>query len=149
MGSLAHERGGLWLEGVGYAQRALDGLVELARDRGLAGDPVVRRRLGELHEEVRSIRALGYKGFASFAQGSSAPEHSYMKLAASELRQRLNEFGMDLQGAYATVTDPTLAAQGGRFQAAWQMSLAATIGGGTSEIQRNIVANRVLGLPRG
>jgi alkylation response protein AidB-like acyl-CoA dehydrogenase len=149
MGSLAHERGGLWVEGVAGAQRALDGLVVLARERGLDGDPVVRRTLGTLQEECRSLRALGYKGFASFAQGSSAPEHSFMKLATSELRQRLYELGMDLQGAYATVLDPELVADGARWQKSWQTALAATIGGGTSEIQRNIVATRVLGLPRG
>lgn len=149
MGSLAHERGGLWVEGVAGAQRALDGLVRLARERGIDRDPVVRRTLGTLQEECRSLRALGYKGFASFAQGSSAPEHSFMKLATSELRQRLYELGMDLQGAYATVLDPGLAADGARWQKAWQTSLAATIGGGTSEIQRNVVATRVLGLPRG
>ena len=149
MGSLAHERGGLWVEGVAGSQRALDGLVLIARDRGLDRDPVVRRTLGTLQEEVRSLRALGYKGFASFAQGSSAPEHSFMKLATSELRQRLYELGMDLQGAYATVLDPELAADGARWQKSWQTSLAATIGGGTSEIQRNVVATRVLGLPRG
>jgi alkylation response protein AidB-like acyl-CoA dehydrogenase len=148
MGSLAHERGGLWVEGVAGAQRALDGLVAIARRRGLDTDPVVRRTLGTLHEEVGSLRALGYKGFASFAQGSSSPEHSFMKLATSELRQRLYELGMDLQGAYATVTDPALAEESGRWQHSWQVSLAATIGGGTSEIQRNVVATRVLGLPR-
>jgi alkylation response protein AidB-like acyl-CoA dehydrogenase len=148
MGSLAHERGGLWVEGVAGAQRAVDGLVEIARGRGLAQDPVVRRELGRLQEEVWSLRALGYKGFASFAQGSSAPEHSFMKLASSELRQRLYELGMDLQGAYATVTDPDLVEERGRWQHSWQVSLAATIGGGTSEIQRNVVATRVLGLPR-
>lgn len=148
MGSLAHERGGLWVEGVAGAQRALDGLVRIARRRGRDADPVVRRTLGELQEEVRSLRALGYKGFASFAQGSSSPEHSFMKLATSELRQRLYELGMDLQGAYATVTDPALVEEAGRWQHSWQVSLAATIGGGTSEIQRNVVATRVLGLPR-
>jgi alkylation response protein AidB-like acyl-CoA dehydrogenase len=47
------------------------------------------------------------------------------------------------------VLDPELAADGARWQKSWQTSLAATIGGGTSEIQRNVVATRVLGLPRG
>jgi alkylation response protein AidB-like acyl-CoA dehydrogenase len=148
MGSLAHERGGLWVDGVASAQRAIDDLVDLAQRRGRAADPVVRRQLAELHEEARSLRALGYKGFASFAQGSSSPEHSFMKLATSELRQRLYEFGMDLQGPYGAVVDPDRSADGGRWQHAWQISLAATIGGGTSEIQRNVVATRVLGLPR-
>lgn len=149
MGSLAHERGGLWVEGVAGARRALDGLVDLARRRGLDRDPVVRRTLGELYEETESLRSLGHKGFASFAQGSSAPEHSFMKLATSELRQRLYELGMELQGPFAAVTDPDVAEEGGRWQHAWQVALAATIGGGTSEVQRNVVATRVLGLPRG
>jgi alkylation response protein AidB-like acyl-CoA dehydrogenase len=72
-----------------------------------------------------------------------------MKLATSELRQRLYAFGMELQGPYAAVVDPELVEEGGRWQQSWQISLAATIGGGTSEIQRNVVATRVLGLPRG
>ena len=97
---------------------------------------------------VRSLRALGYKGFASFAQGSSAPEHSYMKVATSELRQRIYELGLDLQGADLAVLDPTVAAEGGRWQKSWMTALASTIGGGTSEIQRNVIATRVLGLPR-
>lgn len=149
MGSLAHERGGLWVEGVSAAQRGVDDLVAMARRSGRDHDPVIRRRVAELHEEVRSLRALGYKGFAGFAQGSSAPEHSFMKLATSELRQRIYSLGMDLQGPYAAVVDPERAEEGGRWQHAWQIGLAATIGGGTSEIQRNIVAGQVLGLPRG
>ncbi|MCP4436571.1 MAG: acyl-CoA dehydrogenase [Actinomycetia bacterium] len=149
MGSLAHERGGLWVEGVTSAQRGIDDLVAMSKRLGRDSDPVIRRRIAELHEEVRSLRAMGYKGFASFAQGSSAPEHSFMKLASSELRQRIYELGMDLQGPYATVTDPAFSEEKGRWQHSWQISLAATIGGGTSEIQRNIVAGQVLGLPRG
>jgi alkylation response protein AidB-like acyl-CoA dehydrogenase len=149
MGSLAHERGGLWVEGVATAQRAIEGLIAMAKRLGSDTDPVLRRRIAGLSEEVRSLRAMGYKGFAGFAQGSSAPEHSFMKLATSELRQRIYELGMDVQGPWATVTDPELAEERGRWQYAFQIGLAGTIGGGTSEIQRNIVAQQVLGLPRG
>jgi alkylation response protein AidB-like acyl-CoA dehydrogenase len=149
MGSLAHERGGLWIEAVSGCQRALDGLVELARRHGLEGDPVVRRRLAAGYERCASLRALGYKGFASFAQGSSAPEHSYMKLATSELRQELFELGTDLLGPFGAVDDPELADEEGRWWKSFFVSLAATIGGGTSEIQRTVVATRVLGLPKG
>jgi alkylation response protein AidB-like acyl-CoA dehydrogenase len=148
MGSLAHERGGLWIEGVSGCQRAVEGLVDLARRHGLDRDPVVRRRLGEVYERTASLRALGYKGFASFAQGSSAPEHSYMKLATSELRQELFELGTDLLGPFGAVTDPDLADEGGRWWHSLFIALAATIGGGTSEIQRTVVATRVLGLPK-
>jgi alkylation response protein AidB-like acyl-CoA dehydrogenase len=148
MGSLAHERGALWVEGVMGAQRGVDDLVELARERGVDTDPVVRRRIAELASHVRALRALGYKGFASFAQGSSAPEHSFMKVATSELRQAIYELGLDLQGADLAVVDPAIAAEDGRWQKSWMTSLASTIGGGTSEIQRNVIATRVLGLPR-
>jgi alkylation response protein AidB-like acyl-CoA dehydrogenase len=148
MGSLAHERGGLWVESVFAALRAVDGLVELARSRGLDRDPGVRRKLGEAYERAASLRALGYKGFSSFAQGSSAPEHSFMKLSTSELRKELYQVGMDMQGAWAAVPDSAWSVSDGRWQKAWITSLAGTIGGGTSEIQRNVIATRVLGLPR-
>jgi alkylation response protein AidB-like acyl-CoA dehydrogenase len=76
MGSLAHERGGLWLQSVAMVQQTVDDLCAMARRHGLDGDAGVRRRLAEAYEQVASLRALGYKGFSSFAQGSSSPEHS-------------------------------------------------------------------------
>jgi alkylation response protein AidB-like acyl-CoA dehydrogenase len=148
MGALAHERGALWVEGVMGAQRGIDDLVRLAQAQGLGQDPVVRRRIAELAARVRALRAMGYKGFASFAQGSSAPEHSFMKMATSEVRQEIYELAIDLQGPNRAVTDPAVVAEGGRWQRSWMTSLASTIGGGTSEIQRNVIATRVLGLPR-
>ncbi|MDQ3147383.1 MAG: acyl-CoA dehydrogenase family protein [Actinomycetota bacterium] len=149
MGSLAHERGGLWVQGVTMARQALDDLVDLAQRRGLDGDAGVRRRLAAGYEQVSSLRALGYKGFASFAQGSSAPEHSFMKLATSELGKSLYELGMELQGPYGAVVDPTRGEQAGRWSHSFFVSFASTIAAGSSEIQRNIIASRVLGLPRG
>jgi alkylation response protein AidB-like acyl-CoA dehydrogenase len=148
MGALAHERGSLWVEGVMGAQRGIDDLVVMAHARGLADDPVVRRRIAELASQVRALRAMGYKGFSSFAQGSSAPEHSFMKLATSEVRQAIFELAIDLQGAERAVTDPAVSYEGARWQRSWLTSMASTIGGGTSEIQRNVIATRVLGLPR-
>jgi hypothetical protein len=149
MGALAHERGGLWVEGVAGCQRAIDDIVGMLKRQGRDGDPVIRRRVAELYSQVRGLRALGYRGFASFAQGSNAPEHSFMKVASSELHQTLIELAMDLQGAGLAVTDPAVAEEGGRWQSSFFTGLAATIGGGTSEIQRNVIAQRVLGLPRG
>jgi len=143
-GSLAHERAGLWVEGVARFEQTIDGLVQLARDHGRADDPIVRRRIASAYENASSLRALGYKGFASFAQGSSAPEHSYMKMATSEAGKAAFELGMEIVGTGAPLTG----VPSERFVHGFFMSFANTIAGGSSEIQRNIIAQRVLGLPR-
>jgi alkylation response protein AidB-like acyl-CoA dehydrogenase len=143
-GSLAHERAGLWVEGVARLEQTVGGLVELAKETGRDRDPVIRRKLAQFYELASSLRALGYKGFASFAQGSSAPEHSYMKMATSEAGKAAFELGMEISGALAPLTD----GPSNRWVHGFFMSFANTIAGGSSEIQRNIIAQRVLGLPR-
>jgi len=147
-GSLAHERAGLWVESVSRLEYTVGSLIALARRRELDRDPVVRRRLAEMYERAASLRALGYKGFASFAQGSSAPEHSFMKMATSELGQECFELGVEMQRAYGTVVDGERSEESGRWAHSFFVSFASTIAGGSSEIQRNIIAQRVLGLPR-
>jgi alkylation response protein AidB-like acyl-CoA dehydrogenase len=149
LGSLAHERGGLWVQGVATVEHALKLLVELAKKTGKDRDPTVRRRLAAGYAEVSSLRTLGYKGFASFAQGGSAPEHSFLKLATSELSKSLFELGMDLCGAYGAVVDEERGEEAGFWIRKFFVNFATTIAGGTSEIQRNIIAERILGLPRG
>jgi alkylation response protein AidB-like acyl-CoA dehydrogenase len=148
MGSLAHERGGLWVQSVSLVESNLDDLVSLCRRRGLTADAGVRRRLAEAYEQVSSLRALGYKGFTTFASTSSAPEHSYLKLATSELGKSLYELGTELLGPDGVVVDAERGEEGGRWVRGFFLSFANTIAGGSSEIQRNIIAQRVLGLPR-
>jgi alkylation response protein AidB-like acyl-CoA dehydrogenase len=147
-GSLAHERAGLWVEGVSRLESTVQSLVDLAQRRGLTADAGVRRQIAAFYEQAASLRALGYKGFASFAQGSSAPEHSYMRLATAELGKAAYELGMELQGADAATRDAERGEENGRWVNMLFTSFANTIAGGTSEIQRNIIAQRVLGLPR-
>ncbi len=147
-GSLAHERAGLWVDGVARFEATVQSLIELARKAGRDGDVGVRRRIAALAELATSLRALGYKGFASFAQGSSAPEHSYMKMATSEAGKAAFELGMEILGASGVLTDRELGEENGRYVFGFFQSFAGTIAGGTSEIQRNIIAQRILGLPR-
>jgi len=147
-GSLAHERAGLWVEGVSRLESTVNSLVDLAKRRGLGNDTGMRRQIASLYEQAASLRALGYRGFASFAQGSSAPEHSYMKMATSELGRATYELGMRIQGAYGAVRDHERGEENGRWVDMFFLSFANTVAGGTSEIQRNIIAQRVLGLPR-
>ena len=147
-GSLAHERAGLWVEGVSRLEQSILALIDLAKRLGADRDPVVRREIAAAYENTASLRALGYKGFASFAQGSSAPEHSYLKMASSEAAKAAFELGMKIQGAYGAVVDSERGEEDGRWIRGFFMSFANTIAGGTSEIQRNIIAQRILGLPR-
>ena len=97
-GSLAHERAGLWVEGVARFEQTIEGLVELAREarpRRRPDHPPQDRAVPRARVD---LRALGYKGFASFAEGSSAPEHSYMKMATSEAGKAAYELGMEIAG---------------------------------------------------
>jgi len=149
MGSLAHERGGLWLQSVSIVDHVLTDLKALAKRTGADGNQAVRRRLADAQAQVSALKALGYKGFSSFAQGSSAPEHSYLKMASSELQKSLYELGMELEGPAGIVTDRSHHEGAGRWAFSFFTSFAGTIAGGTAEIQRNIIAERVLGLPRG
>jgi alkylation response protein AidB-like acyl-CoA dehydrogenase len=148
MASLAHEREGIWVEGVAMVEAAATELIDLARETGRLGDPLVRHRLATVHEQVWTLKCLGYKGFASFAQQSAAPENSLLKLAQAELYQSISELGTLLLGPLGPVMDSAEHAGSGRWAQRYLASFAATIAGGTSEIQRNIIAERVLGLPR-
>jgi alkylation response protein AidB-like acyl-CoA dehydrogenase len=71
-----------------------------------------------------------------------------MKMATSEAGKALFELGMELQHAYGVVVDPERGDEGGRWPHGFLVSFAGTIAGGSAEIQRNIIAQRVLGLPR-
>ena len=146
MGALAHERGALWVEGVMGAQRGIDDLVRWPRPRAWTDDPVVRRRIAELAARVAGAAGHGLQGVRLVRPGQLGP------------RAQLHEDG-HLRGAPGAstswpstsrapnraVTDPAVAAEGARWQRSWMTSLASTIGGGTSEIQRNVIATRVLG----
>jgi alkylation response protein AidB-like acyl-CoA dehydrogenase len=159
-GSLAHERGMVWVGAVMGIEESLERLLGEApalldrltpTERVLAIDQLV-----QLAIDAQATRCLGYRGFAKLARGGTAPEQALMKVYSSEIRQRVALVGVELQGADALEVgsiglDGHLAIDEpqGTWLEQYFQSFANTISAGTSEIQRNIIAERVLGLPRG
>jgi alkylation response protein AidB-like acyl-CoA dehydrogenase len=142
-------------------RRELDRLIELARLRGMDRDPVIQARLASCLARVEVMRYLGYRILTGFLRGARpGPEASVSKLYWSEYHRDLTELAMDILDADGVVpagrpvgrvirTDlpgapNSSAAWAGTFLA----SQAGTIYAGTSNIQRNVLAESVLGLPR-
>jgi alkylation response protein AidB-like acyl-CoA dehydrogenase len=153
-GSLAHERAMLWIDHASNLDRAARALVELADDIGpdgrLGDDASFRDQVAQVAIDAQALRCMGYRGFAKFAAGKAAPEHSLLKLFASESVQRAMQVGLEAEGvAGLDLNRPGPAMwRDGSWGEQWMRSFGGTIPGGTSEIQRNIIAERVLGLPR-
>jgi alkylation response protein AidB-like acyl-CoA dehydrogenase len=146
--TLSHERG---TQGVYYQARLraqLGALAELALRLGVRSDPAVLRSLAQFSTEVSALRAAAMRVFeASIRGGAPPPEAAGLKLFWSELNQRLVEYGWELLGLTGQLgadADPTGLAARWRQDLLW--SRRDTIAGGTSEIVRNVIAERVLGL---
>jgi len=155
-GSLGHERAMLWLS---FAER-LDDLVdhggETLAERDLTDDPLVLDWFGNLVVDTYALRLLGYRTLAKARRGVEATEQSILKLLGSEavqsstlhMLETLGPDGLDPDRRSAPL-DPL---HSEAFTASWWerylRSFGGTIAGGTSQIQRNIIAERVLGLPR-
>jgi alkylation response protein AidB-like acyl-CoA dehydrogenase len=149
MATFGFERGGL--ANASRFERAVDSLATLARDRGAGSDPLVRQRVAQAHIEAQIFRLTGLRNLTRAQQGAvPGPEASLNKLYWSEMDKRLQEAAVGLQGMYGALAPGSpWAIEEGRWQYGWMWSQAETIYAGSSEIQRNIIAERVLGLPRG
>ena len=151
-GSLGHERGMLWIGNAMSIERSLEALVADAKARGFAADPVFRDELASVYVDAQAMKLMGYRGFAKFARGQVSPEQSVLKLFSSEIERRCYLLAAEWFGEAAVDVDIEGPQWNGWRVGSWAQqylrSFSGTIAGGTSEIQRNIVAERVLGLPR-
>jgi alkylation response protein AidB-like acyl-CoA dehydrogenase len=150
--SLGHERGMLWIGQQVMLAREVEALVELGKQRPDIGtDPLFRDAVASLFIDAETMKVMGYRGFAKFAQGRAAPEHSLLKLFSSESRRQLARVATDAVGAEAfdrNVLTRVYEIKPGSYAETYLWLFSGTIAGGASEIQRNIIAERVLGLPR-
>jgi alkylation response protein AidB-like acyl-CoA dehydrogenase len=151
--SLDFERSSI--SGVARSEGYYEAILGLVREErhllSATGREAARLRLAEVGIEIEVGRYLSYR-VASLQQQGRVPnyEASIAKLYASELAQRLARVGMDVLGLYGQLQPKSRWAKlRGRVERYYLTSVAETIGGGTSEIQRNVIAVRGLGLPRG
>jgi alkylation response protein AidB-like acyl-CoA dehydrogenase len=140
--TLMNERAGLGAASAVSVRIALDELRELALERGVADDPLVRQKIGQLTIEVELLRLNAWRGLTQIAKhGVPGPEGSLPKWQWSEANQALTELAIDILGE-----------DGAAWESPWAYRFlrarANSIEGGTTEILKNIVAERVLGLPK-
>jgi alkylation response protein AidB-like acyl-CoA dehydrogenase len=153
--TLMNERASLGIALTVRLEVALRRLVDLAKSTKRNGstaadDPLVRDRVAQLWAELQALRFTNYRAFSSFlASGMPGPEGSTAKLVWSEANQRLTKLALEIEGPYALLSGGEHAVQDGLWQRLQLRSRGNTIEGGTSEILRNIIAERVLGLPKG
>jgi alkylation response protein AidB-like acyl-CoA dehydrogenase len=147
MGTLGFERGVSTIgQQVGFA-RELDGVVAMARETGAVEDPVIRDKLVRARMGLEVMRLNALRTLAGFATGSQGPEASISKLVWATWHRSLGELAMEVAGA-ASLVAAAPAYDLDRWQRLFLFTRADTIYGGSNEIQRNIIAERVLGLPR-
>jgi len=147
MTTLLHERGTLGFALSATLDVAVRKLIALANERKVT-DPILRDRIAREWVELQALKYTNYRSLTTLTKtGIPGPEGSASKLVWSENNQRLTKLALEILGSHAQLTDG-----GGYADGYWQYqqlrSRGNTIEAGTSEILRNIVAERVLGLPR-
>jgi alkylation response protein AidB-like acyl-CoA dehydrogenase len=145
MGTLTFERGVSTLgQQIVYA-RELGGIAELAKRTGAADDPLIRERLTRSWAGLRAMRSYALATMDVEGGGKAAGKDNVSKLLWANWHRELGEIAMDVRGKAGLVLD---SGDFDEWQRLYLFTRADTIYGGSNEIQRNIIAERVLGLPR-
>jgi alkylation response protein AidB-like acyl-CoA dehydrogenase len=146
LATLAYERGvGLLGHQLSF-RREFDRLLEMARARGATKDPLVRQRLARSYGELEILRYNTLRSLSAIDGPVAPPEASIIKLYWASWHQRFGELATDLAGPQGVVAE-SAPYELDEFQRTFLFSRSETIYGGSNEIQRNIVGERVLGLP--
>jgi alkylation response protein AidB-like acyl-CoA dehydrogenase len=154
--TLDYERSSLVAAGVSMAKRYLGDLVGYCNETKVNGarlldDPLVRHKLAEIAIEIEVGKYMVYRVVSLQARKEPGSiEAAVCKLYNTEMNVRLANTGIEILGLYGQLQKDSKWAQlMGRFQKSYLYAIAMVIGGGSSEIQRNIIAMRGLSLPRG
>jgi len=149
--TLAHERGTTFpfKEQVVH-EVYLDELLSLAEENGSIDEPLVADELVDAYVLLRVLRLHNWRTMTRLTRGEEpGPESSVVKLAWSDMTHQLSDAALDVVGAASPLWGPSADNPAdGKWQRQWLWSKASTIAGGTSEVQRTIIGERLLGLPR-
>jgi alkylation response protein AidB-like acyl-CoA dehydrogenase len=150
MTTLANERGTMSLAMAARFFITYSEMVNMVRNQGRLKDPRVRQQLAQFYVDLQGLKYTLYRSFSTILRGGTpGPEGSVSKIVWSETNQRMHEFAMSIEGPASQLAGrQTYSVESGRWQYGFLRSRANTIEAGTSEIQRNIIAERVLGLPK-
>ncbi|MGI3227316.1 acyl-CoA dehydrogenase family protein [Streptomyces sp. GTA36] len=147
MATLGIERGTTLLPQQLTFEREAEALIGLARERGALDDPMLRRRIVDAWISVRIMRTTNLRTIAELTAGRApGPQATTAKLYASTRHQQLGHLAMELAGPAGQIVGEDYGLE--TRQRSFLLSLAETIYGGSSEIQRNIIGEQVLGLPK-
>jgi alkylation response protein AidB-like acyl-CoA dehydrogenase len=152
LATLAFERGVALLGHQLSFRRELDRVRRAARERGRTGDPVVRQRLAQAHIELTIMRYNTLRSLSGVDGPVAPPEASIAKLYWGTWHRAMTELAMDVLGPAGTILDGESLAENAGYalndlQRSFLFARSETIYGGSNEIQRNIIGERVLGLP--
>ena len=135
---------------------ALESLIDMARrvektGRSVTKDPVMRQKIAQLWIDTEALKYTGSRAITKLLKGElPGPEASTGKMGWVETHQKLQELAMEIEGAYSQLMKGSeRAIDGGVWQHGFLRSRANSIEGGTTEVQKNIIGERVLGLPKG
>ena len=127
-------------------RRELDHLLEVAGANGRAADPVLRQRLARSYAELEILRYNTLRSLSGYDGPVAPPEASIIKLYWATWHRRLGELALDIRGPAGLVAEG-FPYELDEFQRTFLFSRSETIYGGSNEIQKNIIGERVLGLP--
>ncbi len=161
--TLSYERGGDTMGIVARLQQSFERLLQIVQTPNHAGtkqidDPVIRQKLGQIYADIEVLRYTSLRILSSHEKGNQpGPESSIAKLHYSELDKRVNAMILDILGPYGQITGDVPAVyeyssddrdEHGNWPYLFMLPFAETIYAGSSQIQKNIIGERVLGLPK-
>ena len=146
LSTLSFERGTIGFNLQVWARRALDQLISIVNELGMANDQVVLEQIGKFEADVLAIRVGGIRSMAAISSGAApGPESSTLKLLWARTVKNINRYSIEIQSINGVLSENSVSSD---VIHRYFRSRGHSIEGGSDEVMKSIIAERVLGLPR-